>query len=857
MTFATPTTYISSRGLKSTIRCQSAHKQAFFIVKKLSLAIALSISATEFSMAAQERTAQRKFSTGFLKNGGQGIDLTDFLKGNSVVAGHYRVDVLVNGTLVGRQGFQFAKHAKTGRVEACITAPILESLGVNMKPLREAGKLNSTDRDGCYDLPSLIERSSIDYNPSRQHLKISIPQAAMSRSDRGYVDPALWDEGVTTGFVNYSANGRRNTRNGISTDSYSVGLRNGLNLGPWRLRNESNLNNDETSGTTFTSNRTFAQRDITSLKSQLTLGTTYSNSSIFDSVRIKGGALDSDDSMLPDSQRGYAPVIRGDADTNATVEIRQNGYLLSSTNVSPGPFLIDDIYPNGSNGDLEITVIEADGRRRVTTQAFASLPQMVRRGMLRHNVAIGQYDSNGQERESPMIGIAGLAYGLTDNTTVFGGLQWAPDFNAVNLGATQGTAIGAFSADVTQSASTTNAQRNTGQSARLTYAKTLESTDTQLSLSTYRYSTEGYRTLDDHISDLATREQDNRSGRAKSRLNLTLTQPVGPQGNDSLYLTLGEQRYWDQTGKTRQLALGYSGRWGLLNYNLNASHSTNAASSRKEEDMTRLAFSVSFPLGANRSTYIRNSLTRDSTGVQSLQSSVNGNVMGRNDAFYSVTAGHESTQGKTLSTSLSATTSMAQFNAGYAQGENYTSLNAGATGSIVAHAGGVNLGQQVGESFSLVEVSGVIGVPVSRNAGVTTGLNGYAVVPNVQPYRTNWISVDASQLGADIDIENLTQQVIPRRGSVTVARFDAKQGRRVQFELVKSDGAPMPFGASVENEQGAQLSITDPTGNALVLTDSDQGTLIVKSGGQACRAAYSLPERVSTQGYERLKLMCQ
>ena len=33
-----------------------------------------------------------------------------------------------------------------------------------------------------------------------------------------------------------------------------------------------------------------------------------------------------------------------------------------SLNVPPGPFVIDDLYPNGSNGDLEITVIEVDGR---------------------------------------------------------------------------------------------------------------------------------------------------------------------------------------------------------------------------------------------------------------------------------------------------------------------------------------------------------------------------------------------------------------------------------------------------------------------------------------------------------------
>jgi hypothetical protein len=39
--------------------------------------------------------------------------------------------------------------------------------------------------------------------------------------------------------------------------------------------------------------------------------------------------------MLPYSQRGYAPVIRGVASSNAVVSVRQNGYLIYQQNVAP------------------------------------------------------------------------------------------------------------------------------------------------------------------------------------------------------------------------------------------------------------------------------------------------------------------------------------------------------------------------------------------------------------------------------------------------------------------------------------------------------------------------------------------
>ncbi|MET1477617.1 fimbria/pilus outer membrane usher protein [Burkholderia sola] len=39
--------------------------------------------------------------------------------------------------------------------------------------------------------------------------------------------------------------------------------------------------------------------------------------------------------------RGYAPVIRGVATSNAHVAVSQNGAVLYETNVAPGPFEIN------------------------------------------------------------------------------------------------------------------------------------------------------------------------------------------------------------------------------------------------------------------------------------------------------------------------------------------------------------------------------------------------------------------------------------------------------------------------------------------------------------------------------------
>ncbi|ESS57948.1 outer membrane usher family protein [Enterobacter cloacae S611] len=87
----------------------------------------------------------------------------------------------------------------------------------------------------------------------------------------------------------------------------------------------------------------YLQRNIKALKGQLTLGDSYTSSEIFDSVQFRGAQLASDDNMLPDSLRGFAPVIRGIARSSAQVTIKQNDYIIYQSYVAPGAFVIRDL----------------------------------------------------------------------------------------------------------------------------------------------------------------------------------------------------------------------------------------------------------------------------------------------------------------------------------------------------------------------------------------------------------------------------------------------------------------------------------------------------------------------------------
>lgn len=823
---------------------------------KVSLALGVVQLLSMQSWAAQSApVAGVKFNTAFIQGSDQPPELSEFLQANTVLPGTYRVDIYVNRALSGRRDIVFANNALSGRIEPCLTLQMLQAFGLDLDRL--GAEQTPQNPHACFDLPANIEFAKVDYQPNALRLNISVPQASMQRSARGYVPPELWDEGEPVGFANYSFNAVRRSNQRESTEQYYVGLRNGLNLGAWRLRNESSLVYSDGQSYRFSSNRTYLQRDLGALRSQLTLGETFTDSQVFDSVRFRGVGVSSDDAMLPDSERNYTPVIRGTAETNASVEIRQNGFLLYSGNVSPGPFEISDIYPSGSNGDLQVTIIEADGRRRTFTQAYASLPIMVPEGAFRYSLAAGQVDSGMDDGATPTFASLALIYGLTEHVTGFGGLQMAEDYQATNIGTGLNTGYGALSADLTHSISETGQQRQAGHSVRLRYANALDVTNTTFAVAGYRYSTELYRSLNEHVETSRMRFRRDMTGRPKDRMELTVTQSL-PAQLGSLSLTASEQRYWGNDGKTRQFYLAYNAAWRTLSYSLSLENNREFGNQGQGESDNRIAVSLTLPLGENPSSArLSFNAVRDSSGGYNAQTGLSGQVLDKRHAFYSVQAGHDSSSGSFGSGKINTTLPYGRFEAGYSQGRDYDALSLGASGSVLVHGGGINLGQSLGETFALVEVPKVGGARLSSFSNIETAANGYAVLPYAQPYRSNWVSLDTRQLGADVELDNAVNQIVPRRGAMPVVRFKASTGRRVQFELVQYDGSKIPLGASVETPEGKALGVVDPTGRALILSEQDSGELRVRWANQTCRAAFTLPTRDPLRAYERIRVTCQ
>lgn len=302
----------------------------------------------------------------------------------------------------------------------------------------------------------------------------------MKQTARGTVPESQWDEGVNALLVDYNFSGSNasydahDSETSYNSDSYYLNLRSGMNLGAWRLRNYSTWTRND-GNNTWDNIGTSLSRAIVPLKSQLTLGDTSTAGDIFDSVQMRGVQLTSDEEMLPDSQRGFAPVIRGIAKSNAEVTVEQNNYVIYRTFVQPGAFEINDLYPTSNSGDLTVTIKESDGSEQKFVQPFSSVALLQREGHLKYSLSAGEYRAGNYNSAEPKFGQLDAMYGLPYGFTVYGGAIFSDDYYSLagGLGKNFGY-IGAISIDVTQAKSKlANEENSEGQSYRFLYSRAL------------------------------------------------------------------------------------------------------------------------------------------------------------------------------------------------------------------------------------------------------------------------------------------------------------------------------------------------------------------------------------------------
>ncbi|MGB7801540.1 fimbria/pilus outer membrane usher protein [Buttiauxella sp.] len=795
----------------------------------------------------------------------QGADLAAFEDGEQA-AGIYRVDVVINNQLVDTRDITF-KMVKEGNGEAklqpCLSAGVLQSYGVKTALFPEL----NVDAE-CARLAA-IPQASAEFLFSSQKLLLSIPQAALSAQARGYVAPELWDEGINALLLNYSVSGNNTfVRNGQNTNSQYANLRPGINYGAWRLRNYTTWNRDSDGKDKWDTVYTYAQRDVVALKSQMTLGDSSTPSDVFDSIPFRGGQLASDDDMLPDSLKGYAPVVRGIARTNAQVIIRQGGYVIYQSYVAPGAFEITDMYPTGGSGDLFVTIKEADGSEQYLVVPFASVPVLQREGRLKYSLTGGQYRSYSSSVEKTPLAQGTAIYGLPHGFTVYGGLQEASKYQSIALGVGKNLGdIGAISTDVTQGWSTPkDGLKTDGQSWRVRYSKNFTDTGTNFAIAGYRYSTSGFYSMQEILDTYS--DSDFRDDRRRNRAEMTLSQTLG-KSMGALTLSAIREDYWNINKTMESYGASYNNAWNSVSYSLNYTWSKNSTangsnSGKMYTNDQLVSLNISVPL----SNFLPNSwanynMTTSKQGNTTHNVGVSGIALPGNALSWNVQQGYGTDDvGYTGNMNADYRGTYGEAIAGYSYDEHSQRVNYGISGGVLAHSDGVTLAQPFGETIALVKAPGAAGVGVLNQNGVKTDYRGYTVVSNMTPFRKNDISFDTASMPDNVELELTTKTVVPTRGAVVRAVYQASVGQRLLLNLKRNNGEPVPFGAilSMNNKDADNHGfIVGDNGQVYLTGQSNNLDSTVKWGDddtQICQVKTVLPEPKNDTSVTQLDAVC-
>ncbi|KTS70696.1 fimbria/pilus outer membrane usher protein [Pantoea stewartii] len=837
--------------------------------------------------------ADLNFDSAMLSDNGESVaDLSIFATPGRQLPGKYNVDVYLNGAFLGKKNISFvpAQQMKmkketvkddTGLIP-CFKKEFMKTLGINPVALKEIIKKNSSK---CFNPGEYFDSAFTRFSFTKMRLDINIPQAFLTLKNNQLIDEAEWNNGINAAFLSWQYSGNKNGGiYGKSINEY-LNLTSGMNLGSWRLRDNSiwtRYRSADMHQQSFEHLNTYLLRPIIRWKSDLIIGNTQSAGNVFESFSFSGVKIGTNLAMYPDTMQGFAPVIRGVAASNAEVYVRQNGNLIYRTAVPAGAFTITDLASVSNSGDLKVTIVEANGIKTHFVVPYSSVPVLQRKGRIVYSLASGKVrDTN--NLYDPLKFVHGtMLWGLNDNTTIYGGTQVADRYRAVAIGAGVNVgSLGAISADVTRADSfLADKSKHSGASWRLLYARSMSSTGTTFQLLTNRFSTSGYYTLSESalknmngwVRDdkfIPTDERDdeinwnNHYNLYKSKKNLiqaNLTQRIAGLGY--MYLTASRQTYWGNTEPTTSLQLGFnSSLWGV-NYQLSAGYSKYSDQDNADKSIY-LSFSV--PLdnwlsykGTQSNTTLAYSMTTDNR-ITSNQMQLSGSELESKNLNWGISQAYNPDDGSAGDAYIDYLGTYGGISLGYGQSKKYSQLRYGINGSAVFSEYGLTIGQQLGKTNILIRAPQASYIPVADSPGVRTDWRGYTIKNNASDYRRNRVALDVSALDQFTEIGDPVKYVVPTEGSIVLANYSVSKGHRALISLIYK-GKPLPFGAGVSVSISNKAGIVDEDGEVYLTGLKEKGKIRAKWGNQAheqCVASYDLSRIKQKNSIIQMSIECK
>ncbi|WP_342601552.1 fimbria/pilus outer membrane usher protein [Proteus terrae] len=643
------------------------------------------------------------------------------------------------------------------KLTPCLSVNDLISLGINID-------FYSIKKE-YQDIIPLSEHSiNFKYSFSNQKLNLIIPQKALIKKENYITDKKDWDNGITALFSQYSYSIKHHQNKALDQ---KLNLQTGLNFNAWRIRSQNsfywNKNRYQSKLSSI-----YTYRQINSFSALFYGGKFSPTTRILPTDKIIGFQLISNNLISSNNLYANKPIIEGIADTEAQVVIKQGDKVIYESTVPPGPFIINSLPILGSE-KLSLEVKEADGRIKISTHYFTSLPNQLNKGSYQYNFISGTL-ANNSHKENSIFLLSEFSYGISQKITSYSAIKKRYDHMNYLSGLSLDLGIfGGLATDLSYENSRDKLKY------QFRYQKSMSKTQT--------YFTSGisfYHYLDNF------QKKDN----VKRNYSVSISQNI----NDLGYLSFQyHEKTYENTSKKFELGTSFSSSINKINYNLKYDF-------KKNKSIFDHAFSLNLhmPLGNNSDDYhwFNNQTNYQNKKKNYINTTNIGGALLNYNLGYSVNYQH-AYNGKRKSNHFSINTRYQNNYQSYTfnvnKMEDSYNYNASINGGIVFHSSGITLTPRLGRTFALINTQGISGIKTSFSTKAKTDILGNLILNNITPYRINNIKLNATTLPQQAEAEIYSKNIIPTLGAVSKITFPIKIGYRVIFKST----TPLPFASTV------------------------------------------------------------
>ncbi|MEQ5306294.1 fimbria/pilus outer membrane usher protein [Providencia rettgeri] len=806
--------------------------------------------------------SQDYFNPLFLGSDVDSIDDLSYLSdGNNIPPGNYLLSVMVGDKFIKNINIKF-KESANKKVVACFTQDNIDIIPFNDVAISKFTSVNHNDE--CIDIQKYIPEFSYDVDISKLRLILSVPQIYLQSINSTLANESDWDDGITALITNYNINGSY-SKNRDMDDYLSsfVYLNNRLNIGSWRFNASTYFSKNKVGSSStdeWNTSNIFITKSINSIKSMLTVGQSSLGSVLFDTNTYVGISLATFNQMLPESEKGYSPIIKGIAESRSKITIKQYGNIIYQDYINPGPYSIDNLSSVGSSGDYEVELTSEQGVVTRSIVPYSTLPNLLRAARYNYLLSVGRLDITNAHKSKFFQG--SYSYGLPLGFTLYSGAQIANNYQAIGLGLAKDIGrFGALSFDSIQAKSKIGDDQYVGGSYRGLYAKAFSETGTNFQLTGYRYSTSDYYSLAEAnykhstVYDVNNNVSFSLSERRKNSFQVNLTQSIGDYGQ--LYLWGNINSYWGNNKKSQNIQLGWNKTFTELNNVILSSSYNRNTYNGKVDNVFYVSMSMPLTNSMDKNRIYLSNSTSYTDAKYNSSTGLYGTALD-NKLNYNVYQTDSNNMPNSSNLSLRYKASVTEISAGASLSGSSQQIDYGLNGSVLLHQGGLILAREAHDTAILVEAKGATGAQIDgAGENLTIGRNGYALVPYATPYHYNDVSLSEETFSTDYAVDAKVLKVAPTHGAISKVVFDVRKGYNFLVSL-NYNGQNVKFGTLVTSVSANNVAIVNDD-STVYLTGVQAGSEYIAKIDKdtSCSFTINYNERDNLEGINQISLTCR